>query len=206
MRARLIGIAAAAAVAITVLPAHSAGPAPQVTDPKGDANGTNQQFPGGPLPAPPETSTPVDVAQADITSVLFRTTFVTKKVKKKKVKVPTAFTVTLTMAAAPSNPVIYRVSSTMAGCETNVFLEYYSSDKSTAARCPSASLGGKETVYDIGDAKISGNSITWTIPVAVIPVGTTFSGLSAQTRGDFVAVTAPQFDYAVSTNTYTVGQ
>src|SRR4029077_20985555 len=118
-------------------PAHAAGPKPQITDPTGDANGINQQFPGlGPEP-PDEQTAPADGAAADITSVLFETNFVTKKVHGKKVKVANGFTVTMTLAAAPTSDIEYRVSGAAGDC-SSVFFEYNTAPAlgGSDVRCP----------------------------------------------------------------------
>src|SRR2546421_303888 len=67
MRVRLLALTAAGGIAVAALPAHAATGKPQITDPTGDANGVNQQFPGlGPNP-PSENTAPADVAAAVIT-------------------------------------------------------------------------------------------------------------------------------------------
>lgn len=204
MRTRLVAVAAAAGVAVAVLPAHAAGPRPQITDPTGDANGLNDQ--GSGLGSPPSTATsPATIAGADITSVQFATNFVTRVVKRKKVKVPNGFTVTLTLAAATTADIEYRVSGAAADC-TSVFFEYDTAPVTggSDARCP----GGTPTSdinYGISGSA-NGNKITWVVPNGVFHNGTVFSQLNAQTRSVEGAITAPQIDYAESAATYTVGK
>jgi hypothetical protein len=207
MRIRLAALAAAAGLAAAVVPAHAATAKPQITDATGDANGINQQFPGlG--PTPPQTSTaPADLASADITSVLFQTVFVTKKVKGKTVKVPNGFTITLNLAAAPGPNVFYRVSGAAADC-ASVFFEYDNTAglSGSDARCPALPTPGS-TQVDYGvKGKIVGTKIVWTVPNGVFKNGTTFSSLNAQTRLSEAAVVVPQVDYAESSATYKVGK
>lgn len=225
MRARLGAIVAAAAVAV-VVPAHAAtpagpaGPTPQITDPGGDANFINgQTFVDG-----PDQTTPVGASSSDITSVLFQTTYVTqtvkktvvKVVKKKKVKkvitmtvkVPTGFTITMNLAAAPGPSTIYRVTAAKGAC-TDLFFEYTTSAASAAIggstdiRCAS---GDEDTTYDIAPATVTGSSIKWTLPLSQIPLNTQFTGLGAMTAIDSTALTAPFYDLASGTASFTVGK
>lgn len=203
MRPRLLALAAAAAVGVAVLPAHAATPKPQITDATGDANGFNDQGVGAPVP---EQSGPADDSGADITSVTFVSTFVTKKVKRKTVKTPTGFTVTMALAAAPTPETFYRIQATIPEC-SDLFIEYGTdaATAGTAMRCP-ALPGATAVDYTIPAAVVKGSTITWTVPISVFPKGTTFTQLNAQTRLNPVAVTAPQMDYASSTATFTVGK
>ena len=204
MRTRLVAIAAAAGVAAAVMPAHAAGPKPQITDPTGDANGLNDQSTGTGVP-PSVSTAPADIAAADIVSVLFQTNFVTKTVKRKKVKVANGFTVTLTLAAAPTTDIEYRVSGAAADC-SSVFFEDNTAPVTGGSdtRCPGAT---PTTDVDYGvTATISGNKISWVVPNGVFHNGTVFSSLNAQTRTVEGAITAPQIDYAESGATYTVGK
>ena len=205
MRLRLSAIAALTAIAMAAIPSLAGPPKAQITDPVGDANGINQQFPGV-GPNPPDTVTaPADLSSADIVSVTFATTFVTKIVKRKRVNTPNGFTVTMALAAAPTPNIEYRVSGAAGGC-SSVFFEYDTSAQTGGAdiRCP-ATPPAMSVTYN-GTAAISGSKIVWTVPAGAFPSGTTFSSLDAQTRTVAVAVTAPQIDYATSTATYTVGK
>ena len=209
MRIRLCAFAAAAGLAVAAFPAHAATPKPQITDPTGDANGINDQGLGLPIPS---QGGPADFAAADITSVLFKTTFVTRTVNKKRVKVPTGFTVTLSLAAVPTVPnVIYRVAASATTCQT-LFFEYSTAVNATtpgSARC-AASLPAPSGPVTITSAIVKGKTVVWTVPIASEPKGTTLSGLNAQTRfvsgTPGVSLTAPQFDGAASTSTFTVGK
>ncbi|MDQ1705791.1 MAG: hypothetical protein QOF18_2157 [Frankiaceae bacterium] len=205
MRARLMSLAAVAGLAVAALPAHAATTKPQVTDATGDANAINGQ--GEPASVPSQ-STPADVSAADIVSVRFATTFVTKVVKGKKVKTATGMTATMTLAAAPTVPFInYRISTSAAGC-SNLFFEYSTSPggRGTDLRCPGAvPLVSTDTLYAVKSA-VKGSTITWTVPIKSLPVGTTLSSLEADTRFNPVKLTVPAIDIATSGNTFTVGQ
>lgn len=206
MRLRLLALAAAAGIAVTALPSHAAtAPKPQITDPTGDANAINGQ---GIVTGGPEPATPVDVSAADVKSVLFQSTFKTKKVNGKVVKVPTGFTVTMTLAAAPTTPeVFYRVIAAVAGCANDVFFEY-GTDVATGGsdvRCPATPPANDQTYSDAA-AVVKGSTITWTLPLSAFRAGTKFSSLEATTRFNPAVVTAPQIDDATSSATFTVGQ
>ena len=209
MRIRLATAVAVAGIAVAALPGHAAtAPKPQITDPAGDANGINDQLGG--VFSVPSTSTPADLSGADITSVLFTSTFKTKLVNGKRVKVPSGFTVSMALAEAPMSNVIFRVAANTASCGTSVFFEYAGGGDSTV-RCPSTSTTGEDTVYKAAPAKVKGTTITWTLPISSFPAGTSFTDLNAQTRqytpvptGGFVS--APQWDFATSTATYSVGK
>ncbi|MBV9292820.1 MAG: hypothetical protein JO222_10265 [Frankiales bacterium] len=206
MRARLCALAAVSGLAVAAFPAHAATtkPKPQITDPTGDANGINGQSIVNGLPS--VGTGPAEFAPADITSVTFASTFTTKKVHGRVIKTPTGFTLTLALAAAPTDPEVeYRVSAAAAGC-TNVFFEY-GTDVATHGsdvRCPASVAASK--AYTAGPAKVSGNTITWTLSTKAFPVGTTFSSLNAQTRFNPAIITAPAFDDASSSGTFTVGK
>jgi hypothetical protein len=206
MRTRLLVLALAGGLAVTALPADAAKAKPQLTDPAGDANGINGQgfLIGGPADG---ASTPADLSAADITAVTFASTFKKKKVKDRVVKVPTGFTVTMALSAAPTTPeIFYRVIAPTAGCDS-VFFEY-GTDVATAGsdvRCP-ATPPAEDKEYPASAAIVKGNTITWKVPISAFPAGTTFSKLEAHTRFNPAVVTAPQIDTASSSATFTVGQ
>ena len=203
MRPRLIALAAVAAVGVAVLPAQAGGPTPQITDATGDANGFNDQGVGAPVP---EQSGPAEYSGADITSVTFASTFITKKVRRKIVKTPTGFTVTMALAGPPGPETFYRIQATVPSC-SDLFIEYGTDavKGGTAMRCP-ALPGATAVAYTIPAAVVKDNTITWTVPISVLPAGTTLTQLNAQTRLNPAVVTAPQIDYASSTATFTVGK
>lgn len=204
MHVRVAAFAAVAGLGVVIGPAHAAGAKPQIVDATGDANGVNQQIPGfGPDPS--VQTAPAEVAGADITTVRFTTTFATKKVKHKTVRVPNGFTVTMALAAAPVPNVDYRVSGTIGGC-AGVQFEY---STATLAPGPQARCPGTTPATDshyVVSGRISGSSVVWTVPNGVFHDGTVFSSLNAQTRTIVGVVTAPQIDYATSSATYTVGK
>jgi hypothetical protein len=205
MRARLLAIAACGGIAVASIPAHATAPKPQITDPAGDANGVNGQ---GFVTGLPSAPTPADASNADITSVLFQSTFKTKKVHNKVVKVPTGFTVTMTLSGAPTTPeVFYRVLAVTTKCPASVFFEY-GTDVATGGstvRCP-GTPPAKDITYSDANAVVKGSTITWTLPLSAFPVGTTFSSLAAHTRFNPAIITAPQIDEATSSATFTVGK
>jgi len=208
MRIRLATAVAAAGIAVTALPGHAATLKPQITDPVGDANAVNGQ---GVATGAPEQSTPVDASGADIKSVLMQTTYKTTKAHGKRVKVPTGFTVTMTMAAAPTMPnVIYRVAASAPSCQT-LFFEYSTavSGSDGSARC-AAELPTNSGDVAVTSVAVKGNSVIWTVPAKSVPVGQTLSGLDAQTRfisgTPGVSLTAPEYDEASSSATFTVGK
>lgn len=208
MRARLLSAAAVAGLLVAAVPSHAAALKPQIVDQTGDANGLNGQGIVGGAPAP---ATPADASGADIKSVLFQSTFKVKKAHGKTVKVPTGFTVTMTLAAAPTTPnVIYRVAASAPSCET-LFFEYSTAVTGSdgSARCP-ATVATNSTDVAVKSVVVKGNSVIWTVPASSVPVGQTLSGLDAQTRfisgTPGVSLTAPQYDEATSSATFTVGK
>jgi len=205
MRLRLISAAAIAGLAVAAAPGFAAkAHKPQIVDPAGDANGINDQGTGASVPS---SATPADDSAADMTSVAFASTFKVKKVKGKTVKVPTGFTVTMKLGAAPVPETFYRVTVAVPSCE-DLFLEYGTDVAfgGTAMRCP-ALPGGDETDYTIPDAVVKANTIVWTVPVAALPAGTTLSSLHAETRFNPALITAPAIDIADGgAATFTIGK
>ncbi len=232
MRTRLAAIVAAAGIGVAVIPAHAAGvsattgPAPQVTDVTGDANFLNGQIVNG-SPVDNE-QTPADVSGADIVSALLQNTFaihtatkkVTTVVKTKKgrkkvtktvtytVKVPTGFTVTLNLSAAPQAATVYRVTAAKGVC-TNLAFEYTTSQVTAALggatdiRCVSQE---DTTSYTVAPAVVTGSSITWTVGLGQFPVGTPLTSLGALTAVDSSALNAPFYDLASGSGSFTVGK
>jgi len=205
MRIRLVAAAAVAGIAVAATPGFAAkAPKPQIMDPAGDANGVNDQGTGGQVPS---TTTPADDSAADITSVTFASTFKIKKVKGKKVKVPTGFTATMKLGAAPVPETFYRITTSIPSCDS-LFIEYGTdvATGGTAMRCP-ALPGGDETDYTIPNAVVKANTIVWTVPVAALSAGTTLSALHAETRANPAIITAPAIDISDGgTATFTIGK
>jgi hypothetical protein len=205
MHIRLATAAAVAGIAVAALPGHAAtAHKPQITDPVGDANALNDQGVGAPIPS--ASTGPADDAAADISSVTFASTFRVKKVKGKTVKVPTGFTATMKLGAAPVPETFYRITAAIPSC-TDLFIEYGTdvAEGGTNMRCP-ALPGATGTDYKLPDAIVKDSSIIWTIPVSALPAGTTLSTLHAETRFNPAVVTAPAIDEASSTATFTVGK
>jgi len=182
------------------LPAHAAK-APEISDPAGDANLLNDQSFGASVP---EQSTPVDLSAADITKVDLATT--------KKGRKVTGFTITMTLSAAPTVPdVFYRVSASTASCGT-LFFEYSTSPTTAggSARCVAELPTDPSKAVKLTSVVVKGSSVVWTVPVKSIPKGSSLANLDGQTRftagAAGRAVTAPQFDYASSAATFTVGK
>jgi hypothetical protein len=204
LRIRPVALALCAGFVASVTPAHAAGPKPQILDKTGDANGINGQGLG--LGEPPdETTGPADLSGADITSVLFATNFVTKKVRGKKTRVPNGFSVTLSLAAAPTTDIEYRVIGSVAGCD-GLFFEYNTAPVTgeSDVRCPGTTPLSDTDYYLTGS--ISGQKIVWVVPDGRFRNGTVFSSLAAETRAVAGKLTVPEIDYASSPATYTVGK
>ncbi len=175
---RLLAAPALAALAFA-LPSFAAPapPAPQVIDPANDANGSAN--------AVYDTATPVgNQAYADVLSVLWQTTTKTTKVKKKKkvttVTTVTGFTVTATLSAPPTTApsgteVVYRMLGTPPCAVTNGYFGVVYYTRTTR-------------LTPIALPVVSGNTITWTVPLSAIPadtkvgVGTTLNGLWFEVR------------------------
>jgi hypothetical protein len=190
---RLLVLPALAALTFA-LPSFAATPvaAPQVVDPKGDANGSanavyDQAGPAG------------NQDYADVTSILWKTTTKTTKVKKKTVTTVTGFAVTVTLAGPPTAPngteVVYRALGTppCPGGGSSAFfgVVYYTQPDANNSNPQSAlrdNCTGATRLTPIALPVIAGNTITWTVPLSVIPadtkvkVGTTLSGLWFETR------------------------
>lgn len=167
-------LVAVPALALALLAPHAgAAPAPQVTDPAGDANfgsnvaeeTSNQSLPAG------------NQAYADVTSVLWQTTKTTKKVKGKKVTTVTGFTVTATLSGPPTPPtgtqLVFRMLGSTPQCEY-FGVAYYTTKGSDPTQPQSAirdNCGGLPSarLTEIALPKISGNTITWTVPLSAIP-------------------------------------
>ena len=210
MRLRLVSLAAAAAVAAAVLPAHAGAAKPQLTDPAGDANGINGQpenISGGPNPN--VVTSPASYSADDIVSVSFVTNFVTKKVKGKTVKTPTSFTATLTLAAAPDpSHNYYAVTATSADCPDGINFEYSTEPTPLDfddVNCFDSSGTGSFNDYPATPAVVKGNTISWTVSVSGIKAGTVLKDLGAFAGLGFVG-SMPTMDQAESTATFTVGR
>ena len=209
MRLRLVSLAATAAIAAAVFPAHAATVKPQLTDPVGDANGVNGQPETIQGPNPNVATGPASYAADDIVSVSFVTNFVTKKVKRKTVKTPVSFTATLTLAAAPDpTHSYYAVTATSADCPDGINFEY-STEQSPLGfddvNCFDSSGTGSFNDYPALPAVVKGNTISWTVSLSGMKAGTVLKDLGAFAGIGFVG-SMPTIDQAESTGTYTVGK
>jgi hypothetical protein len=204
IRYGLAALTTVACVAGFAAPSVAATPRPQVTDPKGDANGLNDQGVGAPVPS---ASTPVEDSGADILSVLFQSTFTTKGHKK----VPSGMTITLTLAAPPTPEHIYRVTATAPSCSggAQLFFEYTTTVGAASpggARCPGTV---KSTAVPVTSVVTKGDSIVWTLPLSVsIAKGEHLTGLGADVRLELTqpGTTIPAIDEASGSATFIVGK
>lgn len=204
MRRRFVALAlaaGAATTAATTLPAVAGTePKPQLTDPAGDANGINGQIFGLPVPSTP--TGPASYAAGDITSVLFQSTFA----KKGRKKVVTGFTATMTLAAAPDSETWYGITVDIPTCPDGVTFAY-STQQLFGENNVSCFDNAASSITDLGapPAVVKGSTITWTVPVAVMPKGTVLTNIGAHT-GELVIGDEPVIDDATTTATYTVGK
>lgn len=187
MRSRLVRpvlvAATVAATALALTPAGAAPAAPQVVDPAGDANFTPTAVEGG-------EPTPVgNQAYADVLSVTWEPTTVTKVVKKKKVTTVTGFTVKTVLSAPPTPPagtsLVYRMLGRPGGDDAAflgpVFYTAKSSDPGIPQSALRDNLTGVTRLTPINMPKIDGSTITWTVPMSALPKefkpGSTLTGL-----------------------------
>ena len=178
---RLALAGALAAGALLVPTAHGAGP--QVVDPAGDANFTDNGVTRN-------TVLPVaNQAYADVLSVEWKTV----KDKKKKV---TGFQVVTTLAAPPVAPngttVVYRMLGTST-CGTFFGVVYYTTKGSDPTQPQSAvrdncTADGVTRLTALPLPVIKGNTMTWTVPFKSIPgaakvkLGSTLTALRFEVR------------------------
>lgn len=166
---RRLVLAPALALALLAPHVEAAPPAPQVTDPAGDANLTGNVV--------YDESTDVgNQAYADVVSVLWQSTKATKKVRGRNVTSVTGFTVTATLSGPPEAPaptaLVYRMLGATPNC--GFFGVVYYTDPGSDDQIPQSALrdncGGVPTrLTAIPMPTISGNTITWTVPLSVIP-------------------------------------
>jgi hypothetical protein len=189
-RAIVLPLLVSFALAAPSMAAPPVAVAPQVTDPANDANG------GANTPAAADKPTPAgSQGYADVLSVLWQTTKATKTVKKKKVTTVTGFTVTATLSAPPTAPtgtsIVYRMLGATGAC--GFFgVAYYTSKGSDPAQPQSAirdNCNATPTrLTPLALPVITGNTITWTVPLKSIPadtkvkVGTKITGLWFEVR------------------------
>jgi hypothetical protein len=161
MRARLLALATLSTAALAAPAALAGAPTPQVTDPAGDANFVDQGV-GGPGVSAPFGSQ----SYGDVVSVLWAST------KK-------AFTVTATLSGPPTpasgTTLVYRMLGQVAD-DASLYLGpvYYTTKSSDPAQPQSAlrdnlDSEGATRLTPIDLPKISGSTITWTIPFTKLP-------------------------------------
>jgi hypothetical protein len=210
MRLRLVSLAATAAVAAAIFPAHAGTVKPLIVDPSGDANGINSQpgalGPGGPNPN--LATGPASYASADIVGVSFVNNFTTKKVKHKTVKTPVSFTVTMTLAAAPDpSQTYYNVGAVTASCPDGVTFEFSAQPSVLAyddVTCLDASAN-TFTDYPAQAAVVKGNTISWTVMDGGFPAGAVLTDLTAYAGEGFIGST-PTLDQAESSESFAIGK
>jgi hypothetical protein len=206
MRLRLVSLAATAAIAAAVFPAYAGTQKPQITDPAGDANGINGQPETGGGPNPNVSTGPASYAPADILSVSFVNNFVTKKVKRKTVKTPVSFTVTMNLSAAPDpSQTYYQVSAVTKSCPDGVTFEYTTQPSVFAFDDVTCYDGSTFNDYPALPAVVKGNTISWTVLDSGFPSGAELTGLGAFAGEGFVG-SMPTLDQAESTATFTIGK
>jgi len=193
---RLALTVAAVALAITTHPAGAATkPGLHIADAVGDANGTNGQSVGAPVPS--ESTSPASVAGADITKI----DLVTRFVGKGKHRKAQGFDVTLKLAGKLQQGTVVTVTmdtSVPCGDTSTIQLGY---GTSKLAVCQSAA--GSTTNDSIGsyDASTDLTTITWTID-PIFKAGTRITNFYASTSVFVLGV----FDEVTSSAVFTYGK
>jgi hypothetical protein len=200
----------------------TAAPKPLVlTDPKGDANGINNQGLVSGTPVPDGTATPAAVDATDITGLTVAATgsMAKRKVGKKMVSYfsCTGYTVTLQLAAAPlPTAALYRVQGATPLHDT-FWLEYSEEAGATATTTlrytdAAATLGTSSIA--IAPAKIDGSKIVFTVTGGNLKATggealgkTILTSFGADVRFNGKAqgggITAPMFDQLVTDGSQT---
>lgn len=178
-------------------PSVSAAPAvPQVTDPADDANFVNSQNNTGPYyTIPNNTQTPVgSQSYADVLSVRWSTVKSTKKVGKKTVTTVTGFQVTTTLKGDPTPPsgttIVYRMLGSTPTCGFFGVVYYTTplSDPTTPQSAVRDNCNESPTrLTKIANPVIKDKTITWTVPLSVIPKDTKV-GLNSVLTGLYFTV------------------
>lgn len=161
-------VAGVSALAVLAAPSVAA-PAPQVTDPAGDAN-------AGGYWRSQDTATPVgSQAYADVTAVEFRTTRATRVVRGRRTTTVTGFTVTMRLSAPPSPPsgvTVYRVLAWGPGCLFGI--DYYTAEIAGHPRAAVQEwcVGSSIRRIALQPPSVKGAAITWTVPLSALPRNT----------------------------------
>lgn len=210
----VLAIAAAGALALSVLPADAAPAALVLPDPAGDANGVNGQGFGDLVPLPTDTSTgPLSAASLDILNVTLASTGTDKVVKKgkrtTKVFECTGFTATLELGAAPFESAIYRITGAGVNNGT-IFWLNFTSDPADGQRAYLQFDGGSSDPLASSSVdvpfKVDGSKVVFTVSSASLKAAGeklssfTWSGIGAHSRTSLIAVVVPQFDELVPTD------
>ena len=162
-----------------------------VKDAVRDANGLNSQF--GILPVvPPVPASSASLKQADIVSFSLG-----RKDNGTKVL---ALVGTMTLTSAPEAGVDYRIRMIAPGC-TTYMLELERSPLGDSAylrnTCSAGATPGS-AAFDPIDAVVSGDTITWTVPISAlsgdVKLGSVLSVTGAQTSGAPGAAIFPTID------------
>lgn len=176
MKPRLVLLPALAAV-LAASPllgtASAAGPAPQLMDIAGDANGLNTQGQGT---LPESTATPVgSQSYADVLSVTWTPmTTVIKKQKKTKTVV-TGFTVTTVLSAPPVAPagtiVVYRMLGDVNKDHKKYLgpVYYTTASGGQPQSALRENLDGVSKLIPLALPTITGSTMTWTVPLTALP-------------------------------------
>ena len=189
--------AALAATTVLAHPGQAATTGLSFTDPLGDANGVNDQAFGLPVPS---TSTPADLASADITKVAFQTLY------NKRTRKPSAIQVTVTLAAAPDKTTDYNINATVPdGCDggsgTALNLQYEAAgglSPSTVVNCNGKATTG--TAIGLGPAVVDAakHTITWTVDGTGFKPKGTVDSITVQSTVFVVGI----YDSATADRTY----
>ena len=171
---RRLVIAPVLAAALLAPHVEAAAPAPQVTDPSGDANGGANA-----VAQTNDKPTPGSQEYADVVSVLWQPVKTSKKVKGKTVTTLTGFTVTATLSAPPTPPagtsIVYRMLGSTPTC--SIFGVVFYTTKSSDPTIPQSALRDncideEIRLTEIAMPVITGNTMTWTVPMSKIPADT----------------------------------
>lgn len=222
MRSRLTLGLVAVALTATAVPSIAAAkpklaPAKAVSwvDPAGDANGLNDQ--GGVAAGAPANGPalgPLNLASADILGVK-----ISRVDDKKTVQ---GIAVSLTLAAPPAQGTLYRLTGLAGDCTTFWFQYNWvaggtptSTLRHNCAPSGSPTAAVSDTVSIPIPAAVSGNVLTWTLPLKLMPagikIGTRMEPEYAETRliigvGPQGLVTAPTIDETeTQTISYRIG-
>ncbi len=159
---------------LALVPGADAAPAaaPQVVDISGDANFVNGQ---GSAKGIGQATPAGSQDYADVTSVLWKTTWKSRKVGRRTVKVADGFTVTTTLTSAAPPPsgttLVYRMLGTPP-CGNFFGVVYYTTPNSDPKIPQSAvrdDCTGETRLSKIALPVIKDNTMTWTVKFTQLP-------------------------------------